>query len=415
MPLLTTDHYSPMHLSSAAARSLLLATQGLLTPPKRKATKADLLKTIRTMGVLQIDTIHVVARSPYLVLWSRLGLYEPSWLDELLSEGAIFEYWSHEACFLPIEDYPLYRSRMLAPGSRAWRYSHEWMEKNTPVVDRVLSRIRDGGTARSADFKREDGKKGGWWEWKPEKRALEMLFTAGELMVARRHNFHRIYDLRVRIMPSWDDARTPSIETVRRELVLRSIRALGITTERWVADYYRMRQGESRPLVEALADSGELLRATVEGWNSPAYIHPDNLALAKKAATGKLEPSLTTLLSPFDPLVWDRTRALEMFDFDYKLECYVPEEKRRYGYFTLPVLRRGEIVGRLEAKAHRGDGIFEVKRLHMEPRTKLTDEMASDIASALLQCAAWHKTPEVVIRWSEPRGVARTIQRAIGG
>ena len=177
---------APLRFSADAARQLVVAAQGLDRRPRRKASKADVLEAIRRMGVLQIDTIHVVARSPYLVLWSRLGSYEPVWLDELLAEGRLFEYWAHEASFLPIEDYGLLRHRMVDPGSLGWKYSHAWVEQNRAQVERVLAAIRERGPLRSLDFQRRDGKGGGWWGWKPEKRALEMLFSAGELMVARR-------------------------------------------------------------------------------------------------------------------------------------------------------------------------------------------------------------------------------------
>src|SRR5947199_7605302 len=196
----------------------MLAAQGLLQPSERAATKRKALDVIRRMQVLQIDTIHVVARSPYLVLWSRLGSYEPRWLDELLAEGKLFRYWLNEACFLPIEDYPLYRRRMIAPGSWGWKYSHEWVTKHANEVKGVLDAIRERGPVRSSDFTRTDGKRGGWWEWKPEKRALEMLFTAGELMIARRHNFQRLYDLRERVLPSWDDAHLPPRDEARRSM-----------------------------------------------------------------------------------------------------------------------------------------------------------------------------------------------------
>jgi len=224
-----------MHLSHAAAQALMVAAQGLHRRPDSVASKADLLATIRRMGVLQIDTIHVVARSPYLVLWSRLGTFPQEWLTDLLAEGALFEYWAHEACFLPIESFELFRRQMLDAASMGlkWKYSQEWAAHNGEAIERVLTHVREHGPARSADFERTDGQAGGWWEWKPEKRALETLFTAGELMIARRHNFQRIYDLRERIMPDWDDAHMPPIELVRRTLALQAVRALGITSARW--------------------------------------------------------------------------------------------------------------------------------------------------------------------------------------
>lgn len=393
----------------------MLAAQGLDRPPSQKATKSGVLETIRRMQALQIDTIHVVARSPYLVLWSRLGEYEPQWLDELLADGAIFEYWAHAACFLPIEDYPLFRHRMINSAAMGWNYSRDWMQSHREHIDRLMSHIREQGPVRSADFVRNDGLSGGWWEWKPEKRALEMLFTTGDLMIARRHNFQRIYDLRERVLPSWNDRDLPPAHQVRRRLVLKAVQALGVTREQWVHDYFRTRKPETRQIVSELLKEGALLQAEVEGWDTPGIIHPENEALARTAAAGRIRPTLTTLLSPFDPLVWDRARAREMFGFDYMLECYTPTPKRRYGYFTLPVLRRGELIGRLDPKAYRKDGVFEVKAFHLEEGVEPTTELIADVGDALRRCALWHRTPVVAVCWSNIPGLAAALQERANG
>jgi uncharacterized protein len=403
-----------MQLTQTEARAAMLAAQGLHRRPDKKAAKRDLLGAVRRMSALQIDTIHVVARSPYLVLWSRLGDYEPRWLEELLAEGQIFEYWSHEACFLPIEDYPLYRHRMLNASSQGWHYSRSWVESHRLDIERLLAFIRERGAVRSADFARTDGKAGGWWEWKTEKRALEMLFTSGELMVARRQNFQRVYDLRERVLPSWHDSRLPSVEQARRELALKAVRALGITTARWVADYFRTGKRETLDTVSALAREGALLTAEVVGWEGQVLFHPENRRLVKEAASGKLKPELTTLLSPFDPLVWDRARARAAFGFDYRLECYTPGPKRQYGYFALPILRRGGLIGRLDTKAHRKEGVFEVKSVHFEQGVEVGDELLSDVAAAIRECAVWHKTPEVLVRPSGQVGVAKRLMKIVG-
>jgi uncharacterized protein YcaQ len=402
-----------MQLDITAARRLLLAAQGIIPRAKRKATRRDLLQTIRRMGALQIDTIHVVARSPYLVLWSRLGDYDPKWLDELLAAGAIFEYWSHEACFLPTEDYRLYRRRMLGAEAMGWKYRKDWVEAHRNEIDRLKELIRERGAVRAADFERKDGKAGGWWEWKTEKRALESLFTAGELMIARRQNFQRVYDLRERVLPDWDDDQLPSAEVVRRELASKAVRALGITRARWVADYFRTNMRETLETVRDLAEEGTLLPVEVEGWSEPGFVHKENLRLLKAARAGSLEMEHTTLLSPFDPVVWDRVRTRLMFDFDYRLECYTPEPKRRYGYFTLPILRRGALIGRVDAKAHRRDGVFEIKSLHVEPGVRVRQELIDDVATALRECAAWHRTPEILVSESDPPRVAARLQKAV--
>jgi uncharacterized protein len=403
-----------MRFSHSEARALLLAAQGLDAPPERPATKDDVLEAVRRMGVLQIDSIAVIARSPYLVLWSRLGAYEPSWLDELLAEGALFEYWSHAACFVPIEDYGLYRRFMLEGSEK----SRAWFTAHPEEVRRVLDRVRQGGPVRSAEFARADGKAGGWWEWKPEKRALEHLFAAGELMISRRDpNFHRVYDLRERVLeralPGWEDGLAPTREEVRRALALKAVRSLGVAVARWVPDYFRTPKKGVSDLLDELTGEGSLLPARIE--DQPAYMHQENAQLAEAVVSGELRPSLTTLLSPFDPVVWDRTRALELFGFDYKIEVYTPAARRRYGYYSLPILHRGALVGRLDAKAHRKEGLFEVRALHLEPGTPVTEDLVSGLAGALRACADWHGTPEVLVRRSDPSKLAKPLHTALGG
>lgn len=399
-------------LSLAAARALHLAAQGLSQPRRRKARRPDVLDAIRQMGVLQIDTIHVVARSPYLVLWSRLGDYPQAWLEQSLAEGELFEYWAHEACFVPIEDYGLYRHRMLNPEAMGWKYSANWMKERRAEVDAVLNHIRVNGPTRSSDFERTDGQAGGWWSWKPEKRSLEVLFTTGALMIAARHNFQRIYDLAERVLPEWDDGRMPDDDEMRRTLVLKAVKAMGCARGAWISDYFRTRPPRVDP--ETLVEQGALLRAWVDGWDDPVYVHPDHAALLESAAAGALAPTLTTILSPFDPVVWDRRRALELFGFDYRLECYTPADKRRYGYFTLPILRRGALVGRVDAKAHRREGIFELKSLILEPGARISDRFTRDIAGALQRLANWHACPQVRITQATPESFGPLLQAALG-
>ena len=398
-----------IEFSKEAARTLLLAAQGLGSPPQRPATRDDVLDAIRRMGVLQIDSISVVARSPYLVLWSRIGAYDSVWLDELLAEGALFEYWSHAACFIPIDDYGLYRRLMLGKTDK----TRAWMEAHPDALEQVMGRIRQDGPVRSAEFARTDGKAGGWWEWKPEKRALEHLFAAGELMISRRENFHRVYDLRERVLsnalPTWEDALAPNDQEVRRALALKAVRALGVAPARWVPDYFRMPKRGAAKLLAELADEGSLLRATIENTDETAYVHPDNAKLAERILSGSLRPSVTTLLSPFDPVVWDRTRALELFGFDYKIEVYTPAANRRYGYYSLPILHDGALLGRLDAKAHRKQGTFEVKAIHLEPGVVVSDDLVAGIAGALNDCASWHGTPEVLVRHSDPPELADVL------
>ncbi len=398
------------------ARHMMLAAQGLDHLPQKPAEKSEVLEAIRNMGLLQIDTIHVVARSPYLVLWSRLGDYRPEWLDELLAEGALFEYWSHAMCFLPIEDYPLYRLRMLekAPNrSGPVRWAVNFIRENPELIHKVRTHLHENGAVRSIEFENKNRPPGGWWNWKEEKNALEALLFTGEVMIARRQNFQRVYDLQERLLPEWRDGDLPSAEEARRTLTLRSVHALGVALPGWVADYYRQPKQGMPQLLEKLANEGLLHRVQVEGFAEPAYVHPDRQNLLEQAQNGQLEPTLTTLLSPFDPLVWDRERARQLFNFDYTIECYTPSAKRRYGYFSLPILQRGQLIGRLDPKAHRTQGVFEIKTLHLEQGVSLDEQALDELATAIQRLAAWHGTPEVVIRQSNPLEIANRLEEAI--
>jgi len=413
---------STPRITAQQARNLHLAAQGLLAPPRRRARKADVLAAVARMRVLQIDTIHVVARSPYLVLFSRLGAYEPRWLEELLAEGAIFECWAHEACFAPFADYALHRRHALGARDGHWSMKDalRMREEHADGLRDLLAHVRANGAVKAADFEREDGTGGGWWGWKNEKRWLEALFALGELMIARRENFHRVYDVRERVLANARAGGTPaapdrewSEPDMRAEFVTGAVRSLGITQARWINDYFRSGRKLKDADLDALVDAGELVRVDVAGWNAPGYAHRDHRDALSAAMAGRLRATRTVLLSPFDPVVWDRERASAMFGFDYRIECYTPAPKRRYGYYVLPILHRGRIAGRLDAKAHRADGVFEVKALYLEPGVAATPELAVPLAAAIAQCASWHATPAVRITCSEPKSFRRELQRAL--
>jgi uncharacterized protein YcaQ len=397
-------------LTPASVRLISTAAQRLLQPLGRPAVKEDVFETIRALGALQIDTIHIVARSPYLALFSRLGAYPLAWLDELLVEGRIFEFWAHAACFLPAEDYPIHR-RVMLDGRGTW-FSEEWREQNAAAVNAVIEHVRANGPTRSVDFERSDGKKGSWWDWKVEKKALEYWFGKGELMVARRVNFQRVYDLRGRIRPDWDDSRALSTDQAGREMVLKTAYALGAARLGWIADYYRLARQDVRRWVGELSAEGRLMTAAVAGWDDPVYIHPARRGLLEDAAEGRLRAERTTLLSPFDSLIWHRQRMNELFGFEFTIECYLPAAKRKYGYFLLPILRRGELIGRLDAKAHRKERIFEVIALYLEPNVRVDEQLAADLAAALRECAEWHGTPEVLLRRCEPQSLLTLLNTA---
>lgn len=397
-----------LELSLDATQKIMLAALGLARPGARKATKKDVVETIRQMHLLQIDTISVVERSHYFVLWSRLGDYPLAWLDELLAEGQLFEYWSHAACMLPVKDYPLYRHRMLTR-----EYYSRWIADHQDEVDKLLAYVRENGPVRSADFERPEGRKGaGWWDWKPEKVTLEILFGAGILAVAKRQGFQRFYDLQERVFPDWDDAKRLAEAEIELAFTRKATQAMGVAQPAWITNYfYRWQKKNTLNALKVLLETGEIEEVKVEGWKQPGYAHRDNLPVIEAILAGKgnFDFERTTLLSPFDPLISERERALTTFGFDYKIECYTPEAKRRYGYFTLPILHKGQLVGRLDAKAYRKEKVFEVKKLHLEPGVAITDELAQALVETFQRCADWHKTPEVVVRWSDPPGLVEKL------
>jgi len=432
-----------LKLSLQQARNLHLAAQGLLVPARARATRKAVRAAIERMRLLQIDTIHVVARSPYLVLFSRLGDYEPRWLDEALAHADIFECWAHEACFAPIGDLGLHRHPSpIRTGHWAHKSAARMQREHRAEVAALIEHVRANGAVKSSDFERQIKGVGGWWNRSNEKRWLEAGFVLGELMIARRENFQRVYDLSERVLATarararaniqvangpkgarQDGAsKAPSIDAdtrldeadIRREFLVGAVRALGITQARWIDDYFRLYKKFKDAALEPHVESGELIRVEVRGWENPGYVHRDHAPLLARAARGALRATHTALLSPFDPVVWHRERASAMFGFDYTIECYVPGHKRRYGYFVLPVLHRGRLIGRLDAKAHRSSGEFEIKAIFLEPEVEPDAALLADVATAIQRAADWHAAPRVVVRRSEPKAFAAKLRSALG-
>ena len=411
-------------LTLAQARRLQLAAMGLLGPRTRRARREDVVAAIERMRLLQIDTIHVVARSPYLVLHSRLGNYPMIWLEEALADGRLAECWAHEACFVSAADIGWHRADM---GSRAhhWaqRHAEQVRREQAPSMDALLASVKSFGPVRAADFERTRAPasasgSAGWWEWKPEKRWLEAWFALGELMVARRENFQRVYDISERVLarldPPFDEsALLLSAAQARQRAIADSVRALGIAQASWIADYFRLKPKVTDAELAALTATGELLPVSMRGWATPGYVHRDHAGLLEKALGSRLRATHTALLSPFDPLVWDRGRVKALFDFEYTIECYTPAAKRRYGYFVLPILHRGRLIGRLDAKAHRGEGRFEIKAIYLEPDVAITELLLAAVAKTILATAQWHGTPKVSVVRAQPSKLLRLLRGAL--
>lgn len=388
---------SELPLTLRAARHLHLAAQGLLTRPRRQPKAGDILPAIRQMSLLQIDTINVVARSPYLVLFSRLGAYPLTWLDDALSRGELMEYWAHEACFLPRSDFTLVRHRMLSPHNMGWKYHQSWMDEHAEDIAALKSHIAENGPVRSADFTHPRKGESGWWEWKPHKRHLEGLFTAGEVMVIARRNFQRVYDLTERVMPHWDDKKQalpqPQAEAVMLE---NSARSLGIFRPEWLADYYRLRRPDLATLLAGWQERQLVVPVNVDQLGE-MWVHHSLQPELVRAAEGKLNATHSAVLSPFDPVVWDRKRAEQFFNFTYRLECYTPAPKRQYGYFVLPLLHRGELVGRMDSKMHRAEGVLEIFALYLETGVRVSQQLEQGLMMAINDFARWQGATRVTL------------------
>ena len=421
-----TKPQSPFPLS--AARALALRTQGLDAPPHDAAPDDETIyDTVDRVGWVQIDTLQMVRRSQYVALWSRLGPYDTAAFDKLIfGDGSIhgdndrrlFEYWMHAACIIPLSLYrfaiPTMHRSATPTGSRRSR----WITaaENRRLLDEVLKHVRQNGLARSADFERSDGRRGTWWDWKPAKIALEHLYNTGELTIANRVNFQRIYGITETVLPDWVDTTPPTEEEAYLTLLDKSARALGICTPTQVPDYFHMKRTPARPLVQRMIDEGTLVPVNVElndGTTAEQVVHRANLPLLESAADGDITSSHTTFLSPFDSLFWAKGRDSQFWGFQQILEAYKPAPQRIWGYFCLPILHNDRLVGRFDPKLERRESTLRLKHLHLEPGIKPEDDLVADIAAAMRNFMAFHDATDLVIEQSKPRGFRRKLLKAM--
>lgn len=385
-----------MELSVKQARRLALAAQGFRgrqPPALIKASHVNRL--IERLGVLQIDSVNALVRSHYLPLFSRLGNYSQTLLDQAAwSQGRrrrLFEYWGHEASLLPVALYPLmvWRMRRAAQGEGIYQGLAKFGREHKPVIERVLQAVRERGALGAGSLSTRVERAGPWWDWSAEKLALEWLFAAGEVTVAGRRGFERLYDLPERVLPA-EVLNHPSVSEAdaQRELLLHAARALGVGTEKDLRDYFRQDPLPSRTALAELVEAGQLQRAQVKGWKHPAFCLPGS------AAPGKV--SASALLSPFDSLIWERARTERLFDFRYRLEIYTPQHKRVYGYYVLPFLHHERIAARVDLRAERAAGRLAVHAVH-EEQQGLDDEGIHALACNLRQLAGWLGLAEIRI------------------
>jgi uncharacterized protein YcaQ len=389
-PLKPVDRLSP-----AEARRIAIAAQGLTMPrPRGEPVRANLKKVLDHVGLIQIDSVNVLARSHYLPVFARLGAYPRSLLEDAAwgSRRMLFEYWGHEASLIPTGMQPLFRWRMedARAGVGQWGGVRKFGEENQPFIQAVLKEVEKRGPISSGEL--EDGGKaqGGWWGWSNGKRAMEWLFWAGLITTRTRRGFERLYDIPERVLPrAVMAAPTPGRADAQRELIRIAARSLGVGTETDLRDYFRMGPQETRDRIAELVEAGELSPVEVKGWGKTAYL----AAGAKKP--GKVAPS--TLLSPFDSLDWRRERAERMFGFHYRIEIYVPADKRKHGYYVLPWLHGDGLKARVDLKSDRQGGRLLVQSAHAEDHAK-PDEIAASLRADLEAMAAWLGLEAVEVR-----------------
>jgi len=408
-----------LELSRREARRLMIGSQLLSGPVPKRPTKVRMREVIRHLGAVQIDSISVVQRSHHIVLWSRLGNHPPEWLSELLADDrAIFEYWVHAAGYAPIELFPYFRRNMLEFAERTRESTNDWITENQDTLQHVLDFVRANGAVTTKSFEPPPGsKRAEPWAWygnKPTNLALDILWSSGELMIERRDKFQRVYNLTERVHPTWDDSQIPPAEEAQRALALVALNALGVTTSRWLPDYFRsggrrvIAHADAAGILNCLVESGDAVPARIHGIDDPAYV-------ATRALDQKFRPSRTTLLSPFDSLVWHRRRTRELFDFELFLEAYTPKAKRVYGYYSLPILYRDQLVGRLDPKAHRKTGQFEVLSLHLEPWFvgKDDERFYTQLAATLTDFRCFNGTNYVTVGMSNPPEARERLEAAL--
>ena len=353
-------------LSLPEARRVALAAQGFCRPrPGRDIVKADVVRTVRALGLLQIDSVNVLVRSHYLPLFSRLGAYAMPLLDEAAYGGRrrqLFEYWGHEASLLPVECQPSLRWRMQRAknGDGTWGNVARFGRDRAAFCGEVLAEIHDRGPLGVSELGTGDHRKGSWWGWSESKIALEWLFWTGQITTHSRRRFERVYDLTERVLPqAIVDAPTPAVEDAHRNLLRVASEAMGVATERDLRDYFRLGPADARARVAELVESRELVPVQVAGWKGPAYLAAGTRVPARIEARA--------LLSPFDSLVWFRDRLQRLFDFHYRIEIYTPAHKRIHGYYVLPFLLHDDLVARVDLKSDRAAGKLRVIQTHYEP------------------------------------------------
>jgi uncharacterized protein YcaQ len=381
-------------LSLAQARRVALAAQGFTDArPGGVPDRRALRRVVGRTGLFQIDSVNVLARAHYLPMFSRVGPYPVEMLDRAAYRAPreLFEYWGHEASLLPVATYPLLRWRMDEAHEGAWGGMRRIATEQPQLVADVLAEVRRSGPLSAGDIEESHGgrgrRAGPWWDWSHVKRAIEYLFWAGEVATASRRGFERLYDVPERVLPpAVLAAPVPDRSHAQRELLRRAARSLGVAGERDLRDYYRLGVADAKAGIDALVEEGDLVPVAVEGWRKPGYLHRDARVPRRVDASA--------LLSPFDPVVWERDRTDRLFGFRYRIEIYVPAPQRVHGYYVLPFLLGDRLVARVDLKADRVAGRLLVQAAFAEPHAPT--DTAHELAEQLELMAGWLGLESVV-------------------
>ena len=421
------DEIAGGELTRKEARDLAVIASRLDKRPRPtrdpRVQRSRLHEMIRTLGCVQLDTISVISRSHETVLWSRLGTYDPRVLNALYADGgALTEYWAHAAAIIPIETFPYYRGGM-AEYCKKYEAEGSWAARNQDLLAAIHERFRDEGELASRHFERQDDRRPEAWEWyggKPARQALQHLWSRGNLMISRRESgFQRVYDLTERLIPEPYFSHQPTQDERARFFTLSALRALGVTNPSWAADYFRtwarphIRPGETQRELQRLAAEGLAIPIAVPGVRGPLWMDAGLAPRLLDLREGRGRLTLTTLLSPFDNLIWNRQRDEQLFDIDLRIEFYTPAPKRIYGYYSLPILHRGDVVGRLDAVVDRRAHLLTVRNVHLEARTRPTASLASAVAGALWDLATFLQAEEVLVLASDPPAFAELLSSAL--
>lgn len=405
----------------SALRTMALHTQRLTSPngASPAPTPDALVALVTALGYVQIDTLNVVNRAHYVTLWARLGSYDLEAFDNLIyaaGQRRLYEGWGHAASIIPLEHYRYHRWRT----DQKYSYNpvfRQWLSKdgNRELAAQTLARIRAEGGLRVGDFAYDGPQRGVWYDWKPPKMALEALFAWGDLMVAERVNFQRVYDVKERVLPEWTDATPVPAAAARRFCLEQAAQALGVFDLRHLTLYAYMRATPVKSEVKALVDDGTLVEIQGESMQGVKkwLVHRDNLRLLQRAADGEIRAQRTTFLAPFDSLFWAWNRDQMLWGFKQLLECYKPAKDRIYGYFCLPILHQDRLVGRFDPKLERKSGELTLNALYLEPGIEPDEEVVAAVAAAMRDFLSWHGAQDLQIEKSDPAGFGEKLKSAL--